>query len=78
MISAHARLPAGDYRAYIDVAGTEFAEQYVVIPAAPADIRRVTVTFIAFLEVETVLRVKLFSATGVTATHCEISAIRVG
>ncbi len=77
VISAHARLPAGDYRAYINITETDFAEQYATIPSS-VDVRRATVTFVAFFERETTIRVRLFSATGVTAEYCEVSAIRVG
>lgn len=75
-MSAHAQLPAGDRRAYISISEMDFVEQYVSIPSS-LDVRRATATFVAFLERETTIRVRVFSETAATAEYCEVSAIRV-
>ncbi len=77
VMSAHARLPAGDRRAYISISEVDFVEQYVSIPSS-LDVRRATATFVAFLEREMTIRVRVFSETAATAEYCEVSAIRIG
>ncbi len=76
IVSAHAELPAGDPRAYISISETNFVEQYVSIPSH-IDVRRATVTFVAFFDSTKSIRVRLFCDAAVTATLCEISAIRI-
>ena len=77
MISAHAALPSGAGVAYISIDGMDVYEQCISIPAS-GSARRATVACVVFFTSGATLRVRILSDTAVTATDCEISAIRVG